>query len=111
MQPSIAISETNARRHVAILEKDGILAARYSSRMLSEWLRKAMDAAGMSQARLSRELTEALGRSIDRAAVNKMLKNGRKISADELVAITRILNVDPPAGASQSSDLRSRLAP
>lgn len=107
MQPSVAISETNARRHVAILEKDGILAARYSSRMLSEWLRKAMDAAGMSQARLSRELTEALGRSIDRAAVNKMLKNGRKISADELVAITRILNVDPPAGASQSSDLRS----
>lgn len=107
MRHTVAILETIARGHVAILENDEKFVTRYPSRMLSEWLRNAMKAAGMSQAQLARELTDALGRSIDRAAVNKMLSNGRKISADELVAITRILNTDAPSDpAHPAPDLR-----
>jgi transcriptional regulator with XRE-family HTH domain len=108
MRHTVAILETIARGHVAILENDEKFVTRYPSRMLSEWLRNAMKAAGMSQAQLARELTDALGRSIDRAAVNKMLSNGRKISADELVAITRILNTDAPSDpAHPAPDLRT----
>lgn len=55
----------------------------------------------MSQAELSRQLTAALGRSIDRAAVNKMLTGDRKIAADEMIAATRILKGETsPAGRS-----------
>lgn len=67
MRHTVAILETIARGHVAILENDEKFVTRYPSRMLSEWLRNAMKAAGMSQAQLARELTDALGRSIDRA--------------------------------------------
>ena len=104
---SVAILETTSRPIVAILENDADEPARYPCRMLSEWLQKVMDAAGVSQAHLARELTEALGRSIDRAAVNKMRSGGRKISADELVAITRILRVKAPVEPPQTEGLRT----
>lgn len=107
MLRSVAILETLASPAVAILENDASETSRYGLAMLSEWLHKAMIGAGFSQARLARELTYALGRSIDRAAVNKMTKGGRKISADELVAITQILQTEPPAGISQSDKLRT----
>ncbi len=51
------------------------------------------------QAELGRWLTERLGRSIDRAAVNKMLKTdgtARKIAADEMMAIAEITKFPPP---------------
>lgn len=59
--------------------------------MLNTWLRKLLKENGVSQAELARQLTQALGRSIDRAAVNKMTTGERKIAADEMLAITRIL--------------------
>lgn len=49
----------------------------------------------MSQADLAREMTEKLGRSIDRAAVNKMVKGTRKISADEMFVMTNIFGTEP----------------
>lgn len=64
--------------------------------MLSEWLQKSLKQSGMSQAELARLLTTELGRSIDRAAVNKMVNGARKISADELVAATKILKAPTP---------------
>lgn len=57
----------------------------------------------MSQAELSRLLTDKLGRSVDRAAINKMRSGLRKISADELVAITQILEAEPPAGLNSGT--------
>lgn len=98
MAQTVAILETFARGFVAILEKDGLAQMRYPFDMLSKWLQEQMDSRGVKQAELSRRLTEQLGRSIDRAAVNKMRNGSRKISADELVAITQILGADPPEG-------------
>ncbi|KFC73220.1 hypothetical protein FG93_01964 [Bosea sp. LC85] len=63
----------------------------------------------MSQAELARQLTEALGRSIDRAAINKMTTGNRKISGDEMLAITRILKPASSEPASQAS-IREGLA-
>jgi SOS-response transcriptional repressor LexA len=64
--------------------------------MLAVWLRDALAARGVGQAEISRLLTDKLGRSIDRAAVNKMVKGTRAISADELLALEQILGVFAP---------------
>lgn len=68
----------------------------YGFRMLSEWLRAALDASGIRQSELSRQLTERVGRSIDRAAVNKMLSGKRAITGDELLEIERITGYEAP---------------
>lgn len=69
----------------------------YMSRDLSKWLAAALKHAdGMPQAELARRLTERLGRSIDRAAVNKMLKGDRGIAADELFAIVELTGYQAP---------------
>jgi len=65
--------------------------------MLSEWLQQALEATGIKQAELSRRMTELLGRSIDRAAVNKMTKNERAISGDEVAAIEQITGWEAPS--------------
>lgn len=63
---------------------------------LAAWLREALETAGISQAAASRELTERLNRSIDRAAVNKMTKGQRAIAADEMIALGELTGVQPP---------------
>lgn len=65
--------------------------------MLSDWLREALEATGIKQAELARLLTEHLGRSIDRAAVNKMVAGNRAIAADEAFAIERITGWEAPS--------------
>lgn len=67
--------------------------------MLNTWLAEALQRSGVSQAELSRRLTERLGQSIDRAAVNKMVKGKRDISAAEMLEIARILKQPPPRAA------------
>lgn len=64
--------------------------------MLSDWLRTALDATQMSQTALATELTNHLHRSIDRAAVNKMVKGTRDIAGDELLAIEEITGFEAP---------------
>lgn len=64
--------------------------------MLSEWLQRALEESQITQAALARELTRKVGRSVDRAAVNKMLTNERKIAGDELLAIEEITGYDAP---------------
>lgn len=64
--------------------------------MLSEWLREAIEVKGISQADIARLLTERLGRSIDRAAVNKMSKGTRAIAGDELIEIQKITGIAAP---------------
>lgn len=68
----------------------------YQSGMLSQWLQMSLKAARLTQSEMARRLTLALGRSIDRAAVNKMCKNRRKIAGDELLAIEGILGMTAP---------------
>jgi len=87
---------TLCKPFVAILERDANFFEVYMSRMLSEWLLEAIERSGKGQAELSRQLTRALGRSIDRAAVNKMTKGTRAISADELKVIERVTGHEAP---------------
>lgn len=69
---------------------------RYDLGMLETWLAKAIDTSGLSQAELSRRLSVTVGRSIDRAAVNKMVMGKREMAADEMFAIAQITRVPPP---------------
>ncbi|WDQ98168.1 S24 family peptidase [Devosia sp. J2-20] len=81
---------------VVKIETDSSAAMPYGLGMLSEWLQTALGASGISQAELSRRLTAELGRSIDRAAVNKMTKGTRDIQADELMVIERETGWEAP---------------
>lgn len=71
---------------------------RYKEAMLSRWLHDALKRSGKGQAETARFLTAALGRSIDRAAVNKMVSGKRKIQADELVALEEYTGEVAPRG-------------
>ncbi|HET6409123.1 MAG TPA: S24 family peptidase [Chthoniobacteraceae bacterium] len=93
---TVAIKETIARKFVAISERDAGSPSRYAFFMLSDWLREALDASNTKQAELSRQLTKALGRSVDRAAVNKMLSAERAIAGDELLVIERVTGFEAP---------------
>jgi SOS-response transcriptional repressor LexA len=73
--------------------------------MLSDWLQNVMEQTGIKQAELARLLSDELGRSIDRAAVNKMLKGTRAISGDELLAIERLTQT--PVARSSQIEMRS----
>ena len=55
---------------------------------IGQWVAKALADSGAGQAEIARRLTEMLGRSIDRAAVNKMVRGGRAVAADEMLAIS-----------------------
>ena len=67
--------------------------------MLNQWLSQALAEKKLSQAALARKLTERLGRSIDRAAVNKMVAGKREIAGDEMLAIADITGASIPASA------------
>ncbi len=96
MSSSVALKDTNASAFVANTEIYVQLPFRYRIYMLSDWLRNALDAKGISQAEMARILTERLGRSIDRAAMNKMAKGTRAIFADELMEIQRATGIQAP---------------
>ncbi|ODM71724.1 hypothetical protein A6X20_07220 [Bradyrhizobium elkanii] len=52
----------------------------------------------MSQTELARQLTGKLGREIDKAGVNKIVKSGeRSVAGDELMAIEEITGVPVPS--------------
>lgn len=64
--------------------------------MLSKWLQGVLEAREIGQAELARLLSARLGRSIDRAAVNKMVSGKRGIYADELMEIESITGMSAP---------------
>lgn len=101
----VAIKATASSTFVANLETDVAIKARYSPQMLNEWLKLALDASGISQAELGRRLSSMLGRSIDRAAVNKMVKDERAMAADEMFAISAITKFPPPEPPSDMARL------
>ena len=93
---TVAILETLSRVNVAKTEKDLQRYSQYHFHMLANWLQAALKTSGISQSELSRRLTEMLGRSIDRAAINKMCSGTRNIYGDELLAIVSVTGVAAP---------------
>lgn len=76
--------------------------------MLALWVRDALKHAGISGAELARRLTERLGRSFDRAAIQKMTilegtqkTKPRLVKADEMMAIAEITGYPPPVEATE----------
>lgn len=98
----VAHIATSFKPFVAISERDRFRACRYVRYMLSQWLIGVLEQTGLSQAALARDLTSKLGRSIDRAAVNKMTKGTRAIHADELIAIQEITGATAPVAGLRS---------
>lgn len=71
----------------------------FSQESIATWVNTTLEKAGLSYAEAARQLTQKLGRSIDRAAVQKMTvkgRKGRKVAGDELIAIAEITGVTPP---------------
>lgn len=78
--------------------------------MINFWLQSALSSSGLSQAELAKRLTTALGRSVDRAAVNKMVGGERRILADEMLEIARICDFPlPVVGKKPLSEYESAL--
>lgn len=97
----VAHIATSWQPHVAKISTDGGSARRYATCMLERWLIEALSHASLSQAELARRLTEKLHRSIDRAAVNKMSKGARAISAAEMLAIEEITGFSAPTDMTE----------
>lgn len=114
MVGNVAKIATFSRGSVANRERALWSRDRYVPAMLDVWLRNLLKEKKVSQAELSRRLTQALGRSIDRAAVNKMTTGDRKIAADEMLAITRLLvtgESEADSGTPQSQRMPLEVVP
>lgn len=100
MTPIVSIIGTNTSPDVPMPDRDiqtpGIYRPDMLKDLLKEWLAASLEANGMSQAELARQLTERLARSIPRSAVNKMVLGVREISGNEMLAISDILGVAAP---------------
>lgn len=77
-------------KSVAISETDYGPVHRYSLGMEKEWLKQALEHSGISQAELARELHKRFNWPDDRSAINKILKDRRRIKATEMVQISEI---------------------
>lgn len=71
---------------------------------LRNWIVAAVKKANLRQVELARQLSETLQRSIDPAAVNKMLSGDRRIAADEALVIEAITNSPLPRLIEPSAD-------
>lgn len=88
--------DNDQAKSVANIATDSSDAVRYDAYTMENWLQTALDKVGMSQAELAREMTKLLGRSIDRAAVNKIALSKRTLKADEAFAIVRLTGAELP---------------
>lgn len=62
----------------------------------AEWVRQALKHADMAQVDLSRQLQTRGLRTVDKSAVNKILKGERRLMADEMLAISAITKFPMP---------------
>ena len=108
MNPACSSRRYDRQDYVAISDTEMAFTFRYKSGMMSEWLRQALKESGLSQAELARVLSARLGRSIDRAAVNKMASGKRQITADELLEIARVTGQALPDDLKSPGDKNSR---
>ena len=72
--------------------------------MSSEWTQKALEFAGISQSEAARRLSADFGISVDRAAVNKIVKGKRELAAAEMLALSKITGFPVP----EDDDARAR---
>lgn len=63
---------------------------------LGQWAHNALSHAGMSQAEGARQISERTGREIDRAALNKVIKGGRRLQAPEMYALAAATGYPAP---------------
>ena len=116
----------DAQAPVANLTADSETFLHYARAMFEEWVAAALKHAKMSQAELARRLESEFQISVDRAAVNKVTKGKRDLTAKELYAICAITEFPlpnpglgeageaeatppPPAGISLEDHERSKL--
>jgi hypothetical protein len=65
----------------------------------NDWVSQALDHAQMKQAELSRALIQSGLSTIDRSAVNKIVLGTRKLSAEEMLVISKITRFQIQGGA------------
>ena len=63
---------------------------------MKDWLIEVLDKTGISQAELARRMTAEYHLSLDRSAINKIAKDKREMTAEEMLAIAEIAQVDIP---------------
>ena len=83
-----------------------------TEKQLSEWVQRALDHAQMKQAELSRALIQSGLSTIDRSAVNKVVLGTRKLSAEEMLEVSRITDYPIPdrrKGKSKADEKRTIL--
>jgi len=66
--------------------------------MISEWVSEALKVSGMDQAKLAERLSIRLGRPYTRQMINKILKQGRKVTTAEMAAISMETRFAPYEG-------------
>lgn len=93
-------SENSDRQAVAFAATVQIMAPRRKKSNLAQWVESAMlYADGMSQSELARRLAARLRVGFDRSKINKILKDERDVSAEEMLAIEEITGFPAPAEA------------
>ena len=75
--------------------------SRLSCGMIAEWVRNALKFAGLNQSEAARRLTESVGHEINRSAMSQIVKGGRALRADEMLALSRITGYALPETAPQ----------
>jgi transcriptional regulator with XRE-family HTH domain len=71
--------------------------------MFADWIRQALKNSGITQSELSRRLSAKVHREVNRSAVNKLTKDQRTLTADELLAISEITGTPVPWGIHPST--------
>lgn len=100
-ESACSVIRYDSQQGVANSSTDARSADSYGSVMklspVNQWVAEALRRSGISQAELARRLTDELHREIDRAGVNKMTTGGRRVAADEMLAIEAITKVAAPS--------------
>ena len=77
---------------------------------MDQWVREALQYSGITQAELGRRISALLGRTIDRAAVNKMtIPGGRQLNGDEMLVISKITGFPLPEVERRATTSRTML--
>lgn len=90
MDTDVSQKEPYVNSYGSIYSTDNPSDHRYIRGMWNEWLKTALEVSGLSQAEVSRRLGDKLNRSYARSMINKMANGQRKISAEELIALSEI---------------------
>ena len=69
------------------------------------WISGALAHGQINQAELARLMSDELGKPIDRSIINKMVLGTRDISAEEMLAISKITGFDVPSRQSTSAKM------